>query len=259
MSLHALCRINIKIFIIYYNSSSWKSCFCFFFLIMSPHLASSPSSHTSTDPSSHQTLTHPWNLFPSQRKRAEIQWEPFVHPQAASYSLSLGGSAAWTPHADWLTSGPPLTSPGHKEVYMHLRCNSQRKKEVLDHPYPLSCHHLRPVRWSIKSRLTWEERKQPINVSLLVFHSEMKTQQTLHVATPVRQSLALTKVAGTSVYLKLDSSQPTGSFKIRGIGHLCRTVSNLVLFGSGMMLAGLGLVSVVLLGWSADILQHSFL
>ncbi|XP_022613537.1 L-serine dehydratase/L-threonine deaminase [Seriola dumerili] len=51
----------------------------------------------------------------------------------------------------------------------------------------------------------------------------MKTQQPLHVATPVRQSLALTKVAGTSVYLKLDSSQPTGSFKIRGIGHLCKT------------------------------------
>ncbi|KAM4578083.1 LOW QUALITY PROTEIN: L-serine dehydratase/L-threonine deaminase-like [Fundulus diaphanus] len=51
----------------------------------------------------------------------------------------------------------------------------------------------------------------------------MKTQQPLHVATPVRQSLALTKAAGTSVYLKLDSSQPTGSFKIRGIGHLCKT------------------------------------
>uniref|UniRef100_A0A8C8JJ47 L-serine ammonia-lyase n=1 Tax=Oncorhynchus tshawytscha TaxID=74940 RepID=A0A8C8JJ47_ONCTS len=46
----------------------------------------------------------------------------------------------------------------------------------------------------------------------------------LHVATPLRESLALTKVAGTSVYLKLDSSQPTGSFKIRGIGHLCKTV-----------------------------------
>ncbi|XP_032367616.1 L-serine dehydratase/L-threonine deaminase-like [Etheostoma spectabile] len=52
----------------------------------------------------------------------------------------------------------------------------------------------------------------------------MKTQQQqLHVATPLRQSLALSKAAGTSVYLKLDSSQPTGSFKIRGIGHLCKT------------------------------------
>uniref|UniRef100_A0A8C8MK45 L-serine dehydratase/L-threonine deaminase n=1 Tax=Oncorhynchus tshawytscha TaxID=74940 RepID=A0A8C8MK45_ONCTS len=49
-------------------------------------------------------------------------------------------------------------------------------------------------------------------------------ERALHVATPLRESLALTKVAGTSVYLKLDSSQPTGSFKIRGIGHLCKTV-----------------------------------
>lgn len=58
----------------------------------------------------------------------------------------------------------------------------------------------------------------------------MKTHQPLHVATPLRQSLPLTKVAGTSVYLKLDSSQPTGSFKIRGIGHLCKTVSTSSLF-----------------------------
>uniref|UniRef100_A0A674PQD1 L-serine ammonia-lyase n=1 Tax=Takifugu rubripes TaxID=31033 RepID=A0A674PQD1_TAKRU len=48
-------------------------------------------------------------------------------------------------------------------------------------------------------------------------------QQPLHVASPLRQSLPLTKEAGTAVYLKLDSSQPTGSFKIRGIGHLCQT------------------------------------
>ncbi|KAM9393080.1 L-serine dehydratase/L-threonine deaminase-like [Pholidichthys leucotaenia] len=51
----------------------------------------------------------------------------------------------------------------------------------------------------------------------------MNNYQPLHVVTPVRQSLALSKVAGTSIYLKLDSSQPTGSFKIRGIGHLCKT------------------------------------
>ncbi|XP_030225462.1 L-serine dehydratase/L-threonine deaminase isoform X2 [Gadus morhua] len=51
----------------------------------------------------------------------------------------------------------------------------------------------------------------------------MKKQGPLHVATPLRESLALTKVAGTSVYIKLESSQPTGSFKIRGIGHLCKT------------------------------------
>jgi len=52
----------------------------------------------------------------------------------------------------------------------------------------------------------------------------MKTNKsTLHVATPLRESLPLSKLAGTPIYLKLDSAQPTGSFKIRGIGHLCKT------------------------------------
>lgn len=83
--------------------------------------------------------------------------------------------------------------------------------------------------WSLRKLLFWIIWHKHLSACLL--HSEMKTQQQpLHVATPVRQSLALTKVAGTSVYLKLDSSQPTGSFKIRGIGHLCKTVSNSFLF-----------------------------
>ncbi|KAK7798930.1 hypothetical protein U0070_026022 [Myodes glareolus] len=51
----------------------------------------------------------------------------------------------------------------------------------------------------------------------------MAAQEPLHVKTPLRDSMALSKVAGTSVYLKMDSSQPSGSFKIRGIGHLCKT------------------------------------
>ncbi|KAM4615967.1 L-serine dehydratase/L-threonine deaminase-like [Polymixia lowei] len=50
----------------------------------------------------------------------------------------------------------------------------------------------------------------------------MKRQGPLHMVTPVRESLALTKIADTSIYIKLESSQPTGSFKIRGIGHLCK-------------------------------------
>ncbi|XP_051828810.1 L-serine dehydratase/L-threonine deaminase isoform X3 [Antechinus flavipes] len=49
------------------------------------------------------------------------------------------------------------------------------------------------------------------------------SQEPLHVKTPIRDSMALSKVAGTTVYLKMDSAQPSGSFKIRGIGHLCKT------------------------------------
>jgi len=43
----------------------------------------------------------------------------------------------------------------------------------------------------------------------------------LHVETPLVESSALSKLLSTHVYLKLDSAQQTGSFKIRGIGHIC--------------------------------------
>ncbi|KAI1901156.1 hypothetical protein AGOR_G00057290 [Albula goreensis] len=51
----------------------------------------------------------------------------------------------------------------------------------------------------------------------------MNSQGPLHLPTPLRESLPLSRLAGTAIYLKLDSAQPTGSFKIRGIGHLCKT------------------------------------
>ncbi|XP_016012979.2 L-serine dehydratase/L-threonine deaminase isoform X2 [Rousettus aegyptiacus] len=50
----------------------------------------------------------------------------------------------------------------------------------------------------------------------------MTSREPLHVKTPLRGSTSLSKVAGTNVYLKMDNAQPSGSFKIRGIGHLCQ-------------------------------------
>ncbi|KAK2845747.1 hypothetical protein Q7C36_010601 [Tachysurus vachellii] len=50
----------------------------------------------------------------------------------------------------------------------------------------------------------------------------MKSAHPLHIVSPLRESVSLSQGAGTAVYLKLDSCQPTGSFKIRGIGHLCK-------------------------------------
>ncbi|KAL7986772.1 hypothetical protein Chor_013055 [Crotalus horridus] len=44
----------------------------------------------------------------------------------------------------------------------------------------------------------------------------------LHVNTPLRESVPLSKLAGTKVYLKLECAQPTASFKIRGIGNFCK-------------------------------------
>jgi L-serine/L-threonine ammonia-lyase len=45
----------------------------------------------------------------------------------------------------------------------------------------------------------------------------------LHVRTPLLESHALREATGSEVWVKLESVQPSGSFKIRGIGHACRT------------------------------------
>ncbi|XP_036849373.2 serine dehydratase-like isoform X2 [Manis javanica] len=45
-----------------------------------------------------------------------------------------------------------------------------------------------------------------------------------HMVTPLLESWALSQVAGTTVFLKCENVQPTGSFKIRGIGHFCQEV-----------------------------------
>ncbi|NXF44646.1 SDSL protein, partial [Oceanites oceanicus] len=47
-------------------------------------------------------------------------------------------------------------------------------------------------------------------------------EKPFHIVSPVLESLSLSQAAGTEVYMKLENIQPTGSFKIRGIGHLCR-------------------------------------
>ena len=44
----------------------------------------------------------------------------------------------------------------------------------------------------------------------------------LHIETPLVESRALTLRSGKQAWLKFESMQPTGSFKIRGIGNACR-------------------------------------
>ena len=43
----------------------------------------------------------------------------------------------------------------------------------------------------------------------------------LHIATPLLASNAFGAGAGRQVWLKMDALQPSGSFKLRGIGHAC--------------------------------------
>ncbi|MFT7653050.1 MAG: L-serine/L-threonine ammonia-lyase [Limisphaerales bacterium] len=45
----------------------------------------------------------------------------------------------------------------------------------------------------------------------------------LHQNTPLLYSQPLSDPLGSSVWLKMDALQPTGSFKIRGIGHACQS------------------------------------
>lgn len=45
----------------------------------------------------------------------------------------------------------------------------------------------------------------------------------LHIETPLLASSSLSAAAGRTVWLKLESLQPSGSFKLRGIGVACET------------------------------------
>jgi len=48
------------------------------------------------------------------------------------------------------------------------------------------------------------------------------TSKHLHHWTPVIESIFLSKIMGKTIFLKMECYQPTGSFKIRGIGRLCQ-------------------------------------
>jgi len=43
----------------------------------------------------------------------------------------------------------------------------------------------------------------------------------LSINTPLLQSLPLSHATGTQVWMKMEALQPSGSFKIRGVGHAC--------------------------------------
>ena len=47
------------------------------------------------------------------------------------------------------------------------------------------------------------------------------SETNIHLRTPLVLSQELSKLnEGTNVYLKLDNLQPSGSFKIRGVGYM---------------------------------------
>ena len=73
------------------------------------------------------------------------------------------------------------------------------------------------------------------NLSMYFFHiallcfvpvAAMSSPQ-LHIQTPLIESYELSKQAGTTVYLKLENTQPSYTFKLRGIGNLITKVAKL--------------------------------
>jgi hypothetical protein len=46
-------------------------------------------------------------------------------------------------------------------------------------------------------------------------------RMSLSIKTPLLESLPLSQLNGTRVLMKMESAQPSGSFKIRGIGCAC--------------------------------------
>uniref|UniRef100_A0A2K6N044 L-serine ammonia-lyase n=1 Tax=Rhinopithecus bieti TaxID=61621 RepID=A0A2K6N044_RHIBE len=55
--------------------------------------------------------------------------------------------------------------------------------------------------------------------------AERAKQEPFHVVTPLLESWALSQVAGMPIFLKCENVQPSGSFKIRGIGHFCQEMA----------------------------------
>lgn len=63
--------------------------------------------------------------------------------------------------------------------------------------------------------------------SLFFLDPSFPMAQHFHLNTPLLESVGMSKLVRTMVYLKMENSQPSGSFKIRGIGKLCQQVGTL--------------------------------
>lgn len=89
-------------------------------------------------------------------------------------------------------------------------------------PFSLTLRSKR--RWSISNHSGKRKRPQNIKMSQQAkrkpVFAEAKSFRQLHVHTPLLLSPSLSR-GSNRVFLKLDNTQPSGSFKIRGVGHLC--------------------------------------
>ncbi|KAJ6659055.1 hypothetical protein lerEdw1_019358 [Lerista edwardsae] len=85
----------------------------------------------------------------------------------------------------------------------------------------------RVLRWSWAQKTLRSETEAQREI---VYVPSMEAQcgedgRRFHVMTPLLESIALSQVAGTKVWMKMENAQPTGSFKIRGISYFCQQVA----------------------------------
>ena len=59
----------------------------------------------------------------------------------------------------------------------------------------------------------------------IIAHYGRHNLMTLHIETPLVRSDILSDLVNKDIRLKLDALQPSGSFKIRGIGYACEHLS----------------------------------
>ncbi|TRY94091.1 hypothetical protein DNTS_027320 [Danionella cerebrum] len=92
------------------------------------------------------------------------------------------------------------------------------------------------------------------------FLNKMSKQNEFHVVTPLLESTGMSKRMGSTVYLKMENSQPTGSFKIRGIGHMCQNVRRntfCLVLQIRKSREVLFVLQVVMLGWPQHMRRES--
>lgn len=68
----------------------------------------------------------------------------------------------------------------------------------------------------------WGHRASTRNSDVSRLSSIVMQYNPLHIETPLFESRTMSIGAGRTVWLKLETAQPPGSFKIRGIGHACQ-------------------------------------
>lgn len=93
-----------------------------------------------------------------------------------------------------------------------------------DSPVPLE-RLLHRIRTRGGSRAAGEQLVAPQPLPGRAPITRAMDKKPFHIVSPLPESLSLSRAGGTRVYMKLENIQPTGSFKIRGIGHLCQEVS----------------------------------